>query len=512
MKTKLKTMRTQNAISAIYRDLFCLIVLLALFYNIGLGYYPLFTPDEGRYSEVAREMLVTHDYVTPRVNGIAFLDKPVLYYWLQALSMRVFGLSEWALRFFPMLAGLCLTLATYFFAHQLFDRRAALLSAGILATSPLVFAAAHYANLDLEVALFITLSLYAGMIALYRPAFFNVGLYLSVVAASLAVLTKGLIGLFFPGLILGVMFLYLRRFQYLTVTNVLISILLFSLIVLPWFIAVQIKNPQFFHYFFIVQQVNRFLSQATFNNPTPSWFYLPVVLIGFFPWSLFLYPAVKHAILQIKTNAKERAIGLFLLLYSLAVLVFFSLPQSKIVTYILPIFPPLALLVGWYLSANWVTIMERRYALYGMMGVAFSTVLVLVSLPFIAPRFNTQSTKAFASVIKPLMTHDTEVVSYFDYFHDLPLYLEKTVKVVGDWQDPMLMRRDNWRREFALGAAFQDVSTILLDEKTFWQHWQHKHLLVIMSKSDFEQLRKTAKDYRILKETRNIVLVSNQIH
>lgn len=505
-------MRIQNAIPIFYRDLFCLIVLIGLFYNLGLGHYPLFTPDEGRYSEVAREMLVTHDYVTPRVNGIAFLDKPILYYWLQALSIHLFGLSEWALRFFPMLAGLLLTVATYLFAYQVFDRRTALLSSGILATSPLIFGAAHYANLDLEVALFITLSLYTGMSALYRPAFFNTGLFLCVIASGLAVLTKGLIGLFFPGVILGVMFIYLKRWQYLNVKNILISFLLFALVVFPWFLIAESRNPQFFHYFFVVQHVTRFLSQGTFNNPTPSWFYLPVIFVGFFPWSLFLYHAIKHAFWQVKTVQHQRAIGLFLLLYSLVVLAFFSVPQSKIVSYILPIFPPLALLVGWYLSANWTQIMQLRYRLYVFISLLITIVLLLLSLPFIAPRYNTHSTKIFVSTIKSHMTTTTEVITYFDYFHDLPLYLEKTVKVVGDWQDPALMKRDNWRREFALGAPFQDVSNILLDEKTFWQRWQDRHLLVMMSRDDFQKLKRTTKDYHILKETRDIVLLTNKSH
>ena len=86
-------------------DLFFIICILSLFYAIGLGSYPLFTPDEGRYSEVAREMLVSGDYITPRLNGVGFFDKPVLYYWLQACALKIFGLNEWALRFRSALIG-----------------------------------------------------------------------------------------------------------------------------------------------------------------------------------------------------------------------------------------------------------------------------------------------------------------------------------------------------------------------------------------------------------------------
>src|SRR5579862_9516747 len=135
-------------------DLLCLTALIGFFYYFYLGTYPLFTPDEGRYAEVAREMVATGDYITPRVNGVAFLDKPILYYWLQAAAIHLFGLKEWALRFFPALLGLLSCLVTYSCGCVLFNRRTGLLASLILATSPLYFSGAHYANLDLEMAVF----------------------------------------------------------------------------------------------------------------------------------------------------------------------------------------------------------------------------------------------------------------------------------------------------------------------------------------------------------------------
>lgn len=505
-------MRDQNARLSIYRDLFFLILLVGLFYNIGLGSYPLFTPDEGRYSEVAREMVATGDYVTPRVNGVAFLDKPILYYWLQATSIHLFGLSEWALRFFPMLSGLVMTLATYLFARHFFDRRTAILSAGILATSPLVFAMAHYANLDLEVACLVTLSLYLGMVALYRSPISSVALYSCVIVSGLAVLTKGLIGLFFPGLILGTMFLYLKRWRALSLTQLFIGVTLFLLVVLPWFIAVQLRNPQFFHYFFVTQHITRFLSQAEFNNKTPIWFYVPIILIGFFPWSLFLFQAIKHALQNVVRYEKNRVIALFLLIFMSVVFVFFSVPQSKIVSYILPIFPPIALLVGWYLSVNWSYFMSKKYVSRAFCLLLVGIVLLLVCLPFMVPRINTNSSKEIATVIKPLLTTNSTVVTYFDYFYDLPLYLEKKVVVVADWQDPKLMQRDNWRRELALGIPFQDVTGILMTEAMFWQQWNSAHLLfVVMSTSDFQVFKQKAQHYYFLKRADDIVLVVNHL-
>jgi len=506
-------MRNQNARLSTYTDLLYLIVLVGCFYSIGLGSFPLFTPDEGRYSEVAREMVALQDYVTPRLNGIAFLDKPILYYWLQTISIRLFGVSEWALRFFPMLSGLLLIASTYCFARYIFDRKTALLSAGVLATSPLIFGTAHYANLDLEVALFITTSLYLGVIALLKTSFSRLALYGAIIAAGLAVLTKGLIGLFFPIVILGVMLIYCKAWSLLSLRTLFISIALFTSIVLPWFIAVQIQNPQFFHYFFVTQHITRFLSQAEFNNQTPFWFYLPVVFLGFFPWSVFLYHAIKGAIQSAIHDLTKRTFAIFLLLFASVVLVFFSIPHSKMVGYILPVFPPLSILVGWYLSTHWTALINRRYRLYAFLSVLVSTMVLLLSLPFIAPVVNTQSTKAFAHTIKPLLTAaNSEVITYFDYFYDLPLYLGKTVKVVADWQDPALRQRDNWRRELALGAPFHhDPASILLNEDAFWNEWYgDKRLFVMMFVSDFAAFKQKTQHYHILKEGHGMVLVSNR--
>src|SRR5580692_10383961 len=125
-------------------DMLFLTVMLGIFYALWMGSYPLFTPDEGRYSEVAREMVASGDYITPRLNGVAFLDKPALYYWLQASAIKVFGLKEAALRFWPAFMGVLGCLITYLAGNLLFNRRTGILSAVILGTCPLYYGAAHY--------------------------------------------------------------------------------------------------------------------------------------------------------------------------------------------------------------------------------------------------------------------------------------------------------------------------------------------------------------------------------
>ena len=180
-------------------DLALLGAILSLFYAFCLGSYPLFTPDEGRYSEVAREMVATGDYITPRVNGVIFLDKPILYYWLQATAINLFGLNEWALRFFPALFGVFGCLMSYACGRKLFNRRTGIVAAVILGATPLYFASAHYANLDLEVAVWISCTLLSFITAVRNPARPQASwLFATYIFAALAFLTKGLIGFAFP--------------------------------------------------------------------------------------------------------------------------------------------------------------------------------------------------------------------------------------------------------------------------------------------------------------------------
>ena len=133
-------------------DVILVLILTFIYFLIFLGTRHLSVPDEGRYPEVAREMLTSGNWITPMLNGIPFLDKPILYYWLEAISMKCFGVNAWTIRLPQCLFGIFGTLAIYLFGCKLFSRRVGILAAVILSTSPLYFFAAHYADMDLEVA------------------------------------------------------------------------------------------------------------------------------------------------------------------------------------------------------------------------------------------------------------------------------------------------------------------------------------------------------------------------
>lgn len=552
-------------------DLISLCLFLFVFYTLFLGNYPLFTPDEARYSEVAREMVATGDYITPRVNGVAFLDKPILYYWLQAIAIYLFGIKEWALRLFPVLSGIFGCVVTYICGRRLFDRRTGFISAIILGTSPLYFCGTHYANLDLEVAVWISATLLFFITGVQDQTKSRINFLLAAyVCAAFAFLTKGLIGIAFPAMIAGAWIALTRRWKLILQIHLVKGSILFLAIVLPWYILVQKANPEFLHYFFVTQQVTRFLSAGKFNNATPVWFYLPIVIIGFFPWSSFIFQTFKHIIKNIRTSLQQYTTELFLILWIGIVFIFFSIPHSKMITYILPVFPALALLVGNYFSIAAEQI-ERREIFYGMitliimnlvfsitllllayfqwefipstfhanlkamviilvlsslatlflfkqrklfplfMTLSVSTILFLLSLTLGAKYLNFNSAKPLIMDLKSIIQPQDEVVSYFKFHQDVPIYLERRTTIVADWNSPAIAKHDNWMRELWYGMPFQNTQDWLINEEAFWQRWNSKNrVFVFLNEKYFNQFKEGAKNYFVLGEHNHIILLSNQ--
>ncbi|MDR3492011.1 MAG: glycosyltransferase family 39 protein [Gammaproteobacteria bacterium] len=554
-----------------YVDLVYLILFIGLFYAIWIGSHALFTPDEGRYSEVAREMVASGDYVTPRLNGVAFLDKPALYYWLQAAAIKLFGLKEWSLRFWPAFMGVLGAVVTYFTASVLFNRRTGILSALILATAPLYYGGAHYANLDLEVASLIGNSLLcfiAGMQAT-STQWRNRFLFAAYIFSGLAALTKGLIGIVFPAMIVGAWILLLNRWALLKRMHVIAGAVIFLMITAPWYFLVQKANPEFLHFFFVTQQVSRFLTTQDFNSKAAIWFYVPVVLAGFFPWSVFLIQAIYKKIKLVLKDRQQFATELFLLLWFAIVLVFFSIPLSKTVGYILPIFPVSAVLVGSYLSDLWNApqakgiskglvafeiviiavaaffLVSPRLSVQLEMPMAFTPYLQAMGLVLLAtaalmlflPRrvsllplfssflamivallliflssagaINDKSIKPLATALKPTLNANDEVVTFFRYYQDLPIYLERRITIVADWQAEDIPHNDNWVREMWYGMVFQDTKDWLIGENSFWQRWNSpKHLYVITDARYLDAFKK--HKYYVVGKQNEVFLLSNK--
>jgi len=324
------------------RALFLLLLVLLGVYMFGLGSYGLIDPDEGRYAEVAREMVETGNYITPHLNYVKFFDKPILSYWLTALSLRIFGVNEFAARLSPAVLAMLGMAVLYFLASEMYGRRAGLITALVVGTSFLYFIVSHIVSTDMPVTFFITLSL-AG----FYVSYLRNGSYLIFhCGMAFALLSKGLIGIVFPWAVVLLWIAITGKWRILGKVVSIPGVILFIAISVPWFAMVCTANPDFFHYFFIRQHFVRYLTTAD-DRYQPLWFFIPIILIGLAPWTGFLPVAFKKGLSSFSRIRDEEGEGtLFLLLWFGIIFLFFSISGSKLVPYILPAFPPLAVLIG----------------------------------------------------------------------------------------------------------------------------------------------------------------------
>jgi len=508
-----------NPPRSMQRDGLILLLLLTIYFVALMGLRPLSVPDEGRYPEVAREMLLTHDYITPRVNGIVFLDKPILYYWLQAGSFKVLGVNTWSIRLMPALFGIGGALLVFFTAYQLFNRRAAWWSVGALVCNPIYFLAAHYANMDLEIAIWVSAALCLFLLARKKTegsAQRRNVFWWAWAAIGCGILTKGLIGLVFPAMVVGVWVVIGWRWRELKHWYFVSGLFVTLAICLPWYLAVQHRNPQFFHYFFIYQQFERF-SGGGFNNVFPFWFYAPVVFVGLIPWALCLpialYNQWRCAFSKMAlADADSRQI---LLLWPLLIFIFFSIPASKIVGYILPVIPPLAILIGEYIDRK-LTMAEknathRSLFIKTLPALPVTGVILAVALLLIIPRFEKEGIQPLVSELQAQWQTGDEIICYRNYFQDLPLYVQSVhpLKVVEDWSNPEILKDDNWRREFYFGLQDQpEAKEWLIDETDFYVFLKtHTRVFVFARKKDLGMIEKKYSLKIISQTEKNVLLL-----
>lgn len=330
------------------RDLWVLTAVFGSAFFLLLGRVGLIEPDEGRYSEIPREMLERNDFITPTLNYVAYFEKPPLHYWLTALSFKLFGLNEFAARFAGTLAGLLCVLLVYHTGCKLFGRREGLFSALILGTSTGFLAQSRINLTDMTLTFCLTAALCCFIIASTDHEQHKRRYYLLFyLFSALAVLTKGLIGMVFPA---GIIVIYLattHRWHLLKEMRPAGGIALFLAITVPWFVLAALRNPEFARFFFIHEHLQRFLTKVH-GRYQPFWFFIPILMLTMFPWSLYGVRAIARAWQARQQRNGERL--LFLLIWAALIFLFFSASNSKLIPYILPVFPPLALLMGKMIS------------------------------------------------------------------------------------------------------------------------------------------------------------------
>ena len=325
------------------RAIFALCVALAVcVYFWGLGDYGLLDPDEGRYAEIPREMLETGDFITPRLNYALYFEKPPLHYWLTAGAFVMFGENEFAGRFFPVMAGLGCCVLAFVVARKVTGSKYAASLAGVMLASSVLWYGTSRINITDMTLTFLFTAAMASYYFWYRDGkkYMILAFYAFM---ALAVLTKGLIGVVLPGGIALLHIVFTLNFRRIPGLFSPRGVVLFLVIVMPYFIEVCRRNPDYFHFFFIREHFLRYTT-TIHDRYQPFWFFVPIVIAGFIPWTGILWDAMGAVFGRCRLVDRES--GAFLGLWFALPFVFFSMSGSKLIPYILPCIPPLAVLGG----------------------------------------------------------------------------------------------------------------------------------------------------------------------
>lgn len=411
-------------------------------------------PDEGRYAGVAWEMLRSGSPMVPLLDGMPYFHKPPLYYWLAQISYALFGVHEFSARLPSLLGAWSAGAGLYAFVSRYRSTAQARWAVAILGLMPLFFGAAQFANMDMLVASMITLCVLAAADTALRRAEGRPFRAMSVatgVLAALAVLAKGLIGLALPGAIVLAWLLLRRDWPGVRALLWLPALLVFAVVAVPWFWLMELRYPGFNQYFFVYQQFERF-SQGGFNNAQPFWFYLPIVAGLALPWSIWAVSLFKPAWWR---ESDPQGLRRLAAIWIAVVVVFFSIPHSKLIGYVLPVFPPLAFLISERVAPVWAA-GKRRGA-----GIAVGVAAVICVGAIIVAAINPRGSAgpATAELRADMRPRDIHIA-----LHSLPFDLgfytgaQEPAWIVDDWQNPEIPTRDNWRKELYDAAKFDPAT------------------------------------------------------
>jgi 4-amino-4-deoxy-L-arabinose transferase len=315
-----------------------------LLYLVPLGVRPLAIPDETRYAEIPREMIATGDWIVPRLDGIRYFEKPVLGPWLNAIAITLFGENAFAIRLPSALAAGFSSLLIWTLVRRFGGgSQPALLTAAAYLTCLEVFFLGTFSVLDSVFSLFVTATLvcfYVGWNEHESLRKRNACLVLAGLACGLAFLAKGFIAVVLPVAVIVPFLLWQRRWKDLPGIG-LLPLIAAVLTALPWCLAIHAKEPDFWRYFFWHEHVQRFLNPQSGQHPGAVWYFIPVILVGSLPWSVWL----PHAVAGLKNRRLQDPFLRFLICWLAFPFLFFSVCGGKLVTYLLPCFPPWIMLI-----------------------------------------------------------------------------------------------------------------------------------------------------------------------
>ena len=355
-----------------------LLIVFAAVLLYALGVRTLVPPDEGRYAEMAREMFASGDWITTRLNGIKYFEKPPLQTWMNALSFALFGLGDWQARLWTGLCGLFGVVLTGLAGTRVFGARVGFYAALVLGSSFYWVACSQIDSLDMGLSGMMTVALCALLIAQRDDASESERRNWMLVCwagMALSVLSKGLIGLVLPGGVLVFYTIFSRDWAIWKRLHLVKGLVLFFLVATPWFVLVGLKNPEQPHFFFVHEHFDRFLKKE--HHREAAWYIFFVLLAaGSVPWVGVLVQSLIDAARRDGETTRFRP-RLMLLVWVAFITLFFTKSNSKLPGYILPVFPAVALLVAVYLDAGTRRGRMVTAALTALLGVGF-----LVTVPF----------------------------------------------------------------------------------------------------------------------------------
>ncbi|HVO80238.1 MAG TPA: glycosyltransferase family 39 protein [Terriglobales bacterium] len=321
----------------------------AFLFFFGLGYFGLIGADEPRYAQVAREMLARRDWITPTLGGKPWLEKPALYYWQAMLAFRWFGVSDWAARLPSALDATLMVVAVYLFLRR-FRPGCQLDGALMTASAAGVIGFARAASMDMPLAAAFTIALLAWY-AWYESRSKSY-LILFYLFTALGMLAKGPVAPLLVAFVIALFAVAKGEYRLVWQTSWIPGVAVFCAVALPWYIAVQIRNPEFFRVFILEHNLERF-GINLYHHKAPFWYYLPVVLLGLVPWVVFILAALAECLRAWWVEKREflqseDALTAFLVVWLVVPILFFSLSESKLPGYVVPVLPAGTLLLSEY--------------------------------------------------------------------------------------------------------------------------------------------------------------------
>lgn len=446
-------MSKQNSPSA-WRDGLAALALTLVWLCATAWMRPLMLPDEGRYATVAWEMVRSGDWLTPTLDGLPFFHKPPLFYWITGGALSVLGLTEIAARAASLVGATLAAFSLYLFVRRWCGLPSARRTLSVLMVQPLWFVGGQFANLDMLVAGCITatvLSLAHAALCFEQGQPHRRALWLAYGLAGVGVLAKGLIGFVIPSLVIGAWLVLRWRWRTVWALLSLPGLAFFALVAMPWYMAMEQRFDGFLHYFFMVQHFQRF-TVGGFNNAQPFWFFPVVLALLSVPGLLWARDLFTRRYFTDPANPPLAAVRQLMVLAVVCVLLFFSMPKSKLVGYILPTVAPLAWLIA---DASLAASSAPKRQRWWWASLAFSALLGLAAVVGLTVD-QRHSHRSLGLALQAQHASGEPVYLLKEYYYDVPFYarLREPVFVVDDWSRPDIAQRDNWRKELVDAGQF----------------------------------------------------------